>query len=125
MTTSISVGMRSLVSGLYAAGVLPAAYSHAFKAVDRAHFIPDRIWVGDDEDRDDTAVDRGIDPKAWEKVVYDATLPIVTQFDDGTVPWPEQGYRPTSSVSAPTVVAGMLRVLGVQRGGQRGGDRHR
>lgn len=116
MTTSISDGMRSLVAGLDAVGALPAAYQHAFKVVDRAQFIPDRIWIGDDEDRDDTAVDRGIDPKAWGKAVYDATLPIVTQFDDGTVTWPEQGYRPTSSASAPTVVAGMLRVLGVQRG---------
>ncbi|MGH3930027.1 MAG: methyltransferase domain-containing protein, partial [Pseudonocardiaceae bacterium] len=108
--------MRSLVAGLYAAGALPAAYRHAFQAVDRAQFIPDRIWVGGDEDRDDTAVDREIDPKAWGKAVYDATLPIVTQYDDGTVKWPEQGYRPTSSASAPTVVAGMLDVLGVQPG---------
>ncbi len=108
--------MRSLVAGLSAAGIVPAAYRHAFKAVDRAQFIPGRIWVGGSEDRDDTAVDRGIDPKAWERAVYDATLPIVTQFDDGAVTWPEQGYRPTSSASAPTVVAGMLRVLGVQPG---------
>jgi protein-L-isoaspartate O-methyltransferase len=108
--------MRFLVAGLYAAGALPPAYWHAFQAVDRAQFIPDRIWVGDDEDRDDTAVDRGSDPKAWAKAVYNASLPIVTQFDDGTVKWPEQGYRPTSSASAPTVVAGMLDVLGVQPG---------
>ena len=116
MTTSISDGTWSLVAGLYAAGALPAAYQHAFTAVDRAQFIPDRIWIGGDEDRDDTAVDRGIDPKAWGKAVYDATLPIVTQFDEGTVTWPEQGYRPTSSASAPTVVAGMLNVLDVQPG---------
>lgn len=116
MTTSISDGMQSLVAGLYAAGALPAAYQHAFTAVDRAQFIPDRIWVGGGEDRDDAAVDRGIDPKAWGKAVYDATLPIVTQFDEGRVTWPGQGYRPTSSASAPTVVAGMLRVLDVQRG---------
>lgn len=108
--------MQSLVAGLSAAGALPAAYRHAFEAVDRAQFIPDRIWVGGDEDRDDTAVDRGSDPKAWDDTVYDATLPIVTQFDEGAVTWPEQGYRPTSSASAPTVVAGMLRVLGVQSG---------
>ncbi|MGH3938244.1 MAG: methyltransferase domain-containing protein [Pseudonocardiaceae bacterium] len=116
MTTSISDGMGSLVAGLSAAGALPAAYRYAFQAVDRAQFIPDRIWVGDDDDRGDIAVDREIDPKAWEEAVYDATLPIVTQFDDGTVMWPEQGHRPTSSASAPTVVAGMLRVLGVQPG---------
>jgi protein-L-isoaspartate O-methyltransferase len=108
--------MRSLVAGLDAAGGLPAAYRHAFQAVDRAHFIPDRVWVGGDEDREDVAVDRGTDPKAWEKAVYDATLPIVTQYDDGTVTWPAQGHRPTSSASAPTVVAGMLGVLGVQPG---------
>ncbi|MGH8880205.1 MAG: methyltransferase domain-containing protein, partial [Stackebrandtia sp.] len=116
MTTSSSDGTQSPVAGLYAAGALPAAYRHAFEAVDRAQFIPDRIWVGGDEDRDDTAVDRGSDPEAWDKAVYDATLPIVTQFDEGAVKWPEHGYRPTSSASAPTVVAGMLRVLGVQPG---------
>ncbi|MGH3913955.1 MAG: protein-L-isoaspartate O-methyltransferase family protein, partial [Pseudonocardiaceae bacterium] len=74
MTTSVSAGMRSLVAGLSAAGAPLAAYRHAFTTVDRAHFIPDRIWVGGDEDRDDTAVDRGIDPQAWDKAVYDATL---------------------------------------------------
>lgn len=108
--------MQSLIAGLCAAGVLRDEYRHAFNSVDRGHFVPDRIWVGGDEDRGDTAVDRGIDPKAWDKAVYDATLPLVTQFDDGTVAWPDQGYRPTSSASAPTVVAGMLRVLGVQSG---------
>lgn len=115
MTTSTSDGIRSLVAGLYEAGALPAAYRHAFMAVDRARFIPDRIWVGGDEDRD-TAVDRRADPQAWATAVYDATLPIVTQFDDGTVQWPKQGYRPTSSASAPTVVAGMLDRLGVRPG---------
>ncbi|MGH4026731.1 MAG: methyltransferase domain-containing protein [Pseudonocardiaceae bacterium] len=108
--------MQSLVGGLSAAGVLPAVYRQAFEAVDRAQFIPDRIWVGGDEDRDDTPVDRELDPEAWDTAVYDATLPIVTQFDEGTAKWPEKGYRPTSSASAPTVVAGMLRVLGVQPG---------
>lgn len=88
---------HSASAGLDAAEALPAAYRHAFEAVDRAQFIPGRTWVGGDEDRDDTAVDRGIDPKAWDKAVYDATLPIVTQFDEGTVTWPEQGRRPTSS----------------------------
>jgi len=62
------------------------------------------------------AVDRGIDPTAWEKIVYDATMPIVTQFDDGMVTWPKQGYRPTSSASAPTVVARMLEILSPRPG---------
>ena len=116
VTTVTSDGMESLVAGLNAAGTLPAMHRHAFKAVDRAQFIPDRIWVGGDEDRDDTALDRGVDPKAWAKAVYTATAGCGTHFSAGTGRGPAGGYGPTSSASAPTVVAGMLRVLGVQPG---------
>lgn len=106
----------TLVAGLDAAGVLPAAYRSAFLAVDRGDFIPERIWHGGDEDTDDTPLDQAADPGGWAKVVYDPAAPIVTQWDDGAVAWPRQGVRPTSSASAPTVVAGMLRVLGAEPG---------
>ncbi len=68
----------------------------AFLAVDRADFVPDRVWCGGDEGSDDVAVDRGGDPDVWAKAVYDSTMPIVAQFDDGAVAWPEQGARPPS-----------------------------
>ncbi|MFE0022230.1 methyltransferase domain-containing protein [Amycolatopsis sp. NPDC059021] len=118
MTSGAGDGTRALVAGLDTAGVLPASYRPAFEAVDRADFIPARMWCGGNEttDADDLAVDRGTDPQGWTKAVYDPRMPIVTQFDDGAVTWPDVGYRPTSSASAPTVVAGMLRVLGPQPG---------
>lgn len=116
MTVTANEGTQAVVAGLDAAGVIPAAYRRAFLAVDRADFVPERIWYGGDEDTDDTPVDRATDPDGWAKAVYDAAMPIVTQWDDGTVQWPEQGIRPTSSASAPTVVAGMLRVLSPEPG---------
>ncbi|MDQ3404490.1 MAG: methyltransferase domain-containing protein [Actinomycetota bacterium] len=61
------------------------------------------------------AVDRPADPEHWLSVVYSDT-PVVTQFDDGKTVWPEVGYRPTSSGSMPSVVAGMLRALDPQPG---------
>ncbi|MPZ66235.1 MAG: protein-L-isoaspartate(D-aspartate) O-methyltransferase [Pseudonocardiaceae bacterium] len=114
--TAATEGTRTLVAGLEESGPLPAAYRSAFLAVDRADFIPDRIWYGGDEKDEDTPLDRAMDPQQWSTVVYDATMPIVTQWDDGAVMWPEQGVRPTSSASAPTVVADMLRVLGPEPG---------
>ncbi|GAA4542296.1 methyltransferase domain-containing protein [Amycolatopsis samaneae] len=117
MTTGIGEGTRALVAGLNAVGVLPTAYCAAFEAVDRAGFVPARVWCSGDTGPGYLAVDRAGDPQAWAKAVYaPARTAIVTQFDDGAVTWPEVGDRPTSSASAPTAVAGMLRVLGPEPG---------
>lgn len=108
-----------LVKALDAAGHLESERLRAaFTAVDRADFVPDRIWHGGDRDegRDDIALDRAADPAGWEESVYDPHLPIVTQWDDGAINWPETGVRPTSSCSAPSVVATMLAALDVDSG---------
>ncbi|MGH8878433.1 MAG: rRNA adenine N-6-methyltransferase family protein, partial [Stackebrandtia sp.] len=104
------------------AATIPPAYRGAFDAVDRRWFIPARMWVrellshGTDEDTDDDiAVDRDTEPELWERAVY-ADVPIVTQWDDGDTRWPDVGYLPTCSASAPSVVAAMLSTLDPQPG---------
>lgn len=117
MTTTDHGGNAALVGTLrQVVTALPESHIAAFAAVDRAAFVPDQIWVGGDARTDDEAIDRASRPEAWDKAVYDAELPIVTQFDDGQVTWPQIGHRPTCSASAPTVVAGMLRALDPQPG---------
>lgn len=104
----------SMVKSLDMSGHLPTDRLRvAFAAVDRAAFIAERVWFGGDPDegRDDAAVDRAVDPDTWVRAVYDPHMPIVTQWDDGAVVWPEVGRRPTSSCSAPTAVAHMLTAL--------------
>jgi len=96
---------------------VPAGYRDAFNAVDRAWFIPPRMWVrenfshgNDDDTDDDIAVDRDTDPELWERATY-TDVPIVTQWDDGQTVWPDIGYLPTCSASAPSVVGTMLAAL--------------
>ncbi|GAA3754531.1 methyltransferase domain-containing protein [Salinactinospora qingdaonensis] len=80
----------------------------AFAAVARHRFLPPVIR-GEGED---TWVDRGHEADAWAQLAYtDAAL--VTQVDDGAENGPG---RPTSSSSAPSVMAAMLEAAGVSRG---------
>lgn len=120
-TIASSKGVRDLVAELDLAGALPTAYAPAFLAAARERFVPVRFWyqerVVDDGTTggDDIAIDRATTPQAWNKIVY-SDRPLVIQFDDGATEWPQAGYRPTSSASMPSVVAGMLRALGPQPG---------
>ncbi len=104
------------------AATIPPDYRDAFNSVDRAWFIPARMWVRedfshgtDDDTDDDIAVDRDTDPELWVRAVY-TDVPIVTQWDDGDTLWPDIGYMPTCSASAPSVVAAMLSTLDPQPG---------
>ncbi|WP_308425122.1 methyltransferase domain-containing protein [Wenjunlia tyrosinilytica] len=54
-------------------------------------------------------------PEGWEQAAY-ANVPLVTQWDDGQHTGTEPGTVPTSSASMPSVVAAMLRDLGVSDG---------
>lgn len=115
MTASNDLMVKALqVSGHLTTDRLRAA----FAAIDRAGFIPERVWFGGDPDegRDDAAIDAAADPDDWMAAVYDPSMPIVTQWDDGAVSWPDIGDRPTSSCSAPSVVADMLTALDVTTG---------
>lgn len=81
---------------------------NAFAAVDRARFIPDRVWpvaLG-------PPLDRGTDPQAWYDLVR-SDESITTQVDDGQ---PEGIGRPTSSSSSPGVMREMLEALDVRPG---------
>lgn len=102
-------GAHGLVAELGTAGALPAELGAAFLAAAREWFVPARFWYQDTEG-DEIAVDRGAGPDQWLSIVH-SDRPLVTQFDDGRTVWPEVGYRPTSSASMPSVVAGMLRAL--------------
>lgn len=104
-----------LADGLVSADALPAEHRPAFLAAAREWFAPARFWYKEDDDTKDVAVDRADDPDRWMSIVY-SNCALVTQFDDGETVWPDIGYRPTSSASMPSVVAGMLRALDVHSG---------
>ncbi|MEU9047176.1 MULTISPECIES: protein-L-isoaspartate O-methyltransferase [unclassified Kitasatospora] len=78
----------------------------AFAALPRDRFAPDRLWRWDG--RAYVALDRGADPGGWTDELYSGIYSAaVTQLDDG---------RPSSSLSAPSVVADMLDSLQVAPG---------
>lgn len=107
-------GPEQLADELCAAGQLPAAWGPVFRAVDRAGFLPERIWVEED-DSGYQPVDRAVESLRWRRAVYSDRV-VVTQFDDGDTVWPTVGRRPTCSASMPSAVLGMLEVLDVQPG---------
>jgi protein-L-isoaspartate O-methyltransferase len=97
------------------AGKIPAAWADVIGAVDRARFIPDRIWVYDDRN-EPQPLDRDTDPQQWWQVVYSDTA-IMTQFDNGATVWPDTtGDHPTSSASQPSLMLDMLTNLDVHDG---------
>ncbi|MFI0940672.1 methyltransferase domain-containing protein [Streptomyces sp. NPDC021020] len=103
--------MRSLADS----GVLAAPWTAVFEDVDRARFLPPVMWPYDMTTRTSTAVSRADDPDAWFGFA-DADVPLTTQWDDGRHQGPAPGRVPTSSASAPTVVAAMLHALDVHDG---------
>jgi protein-L-isoaspartate(D-aspartate) O-methyltransferase len=86
----------------------------AFELVDRAAFVPARIWLDDERGRPQP-VDRVTEPERWRAAV-DADSPIVTQLDDGATVWPATSMNATSSASEPSLVRGMLRRLDARPG---------
>lgn len=102
-----------LVNALLAEGSLPEAWRGAFTAVSRPVFVPEVIWRQNSEGWVSTS--RADDPDRWAEPVY-SDEPVVTQVDDGTTPPGLIGQRPTSSNSAPSIVAMMLDLLAVADG---------
>jgi protein-L-isoaspartate(D-aspartate) O-methyltransferase len=109
---TITAGPEALATRLDTTDTVAAAV----RAVPREHFLPTRIWVQETDDGAYEPIDRALDPQRWMHDVYVADHAIVTQFDDGATPWPERGWRPSCSASQPSVVAGMLDALYVERG---------
>ncbi|MGO1050376.1 methyltransferase domain-containing protein [Crossiella sp. CA198] len=116
MNSSTGSGNPSaLAAKLRSGGDLPAERASIFETVARELFVQDRIWVQQTDDGPYQPIDRAIEPERWLAAVYSNRV-IVTQFDDGHTTWPDSGYRPTSSASMPSAVAGMLAELDVQPG---------
>jgi protein-L-isoaspartate(D-aspartate) O-methyltransferase len=108
------VSPRDLTATLSAAGALPESWAAAFSAVDRAGFIPARVWFDDERGRTQP-LDRDREPDRWRSAVY-SDEPIVTQLDDGATVWPATSNAATSSASQPRIVLSMLDALDVQHG---------
>lgn len=115
MTTTSS--WAGLVAQLTADGVLTTEWEPVFKVLPRTEFLPRLIWQHDVGTGNVEAVDRSQDPQRWHAAAESAH-PLVTQWDDGQHQGTEQGRVASSSASAPSVVAAMLRDLDV-RPGQR------
>ncbi|ARF59148.1 protein-L-isoaspartate(D-aspartate) O-methyltransferase [Streptomyces gilvosporeus] len=86
-----------------------------FQAVDRAAFLPDRMWPWDMIDKRSYDVDRPTDPEAWYAAA-DSDVPLVTQWDDGAHTGDQPGRVATSSSSAPSVVYQLLGDLDLDHG---------
>jgi protein-L-isoaspartate(D-aspartate) O-methyltransferase len=97
------------------AGQIPEGWAGVMSVVDRARFIPARIWVYD-ERNEPQPIDQDTDPQRWWQVVASDTA-IMTQFDNGATAWPDTtGDRATSSASQPSLVLSMLAALDVHDG---------
>jgi len=92
---------------------MPPGWEAAFEAVDRAWFLPDRVWAFDDDAGVYTCViDRLADPEAWHRYAQ-ANVALVTRWDDGAHTGDDPGRVATSSASMPSIVADMLHELAV------------
>jgi protein-L-isoaspartate O-methyltransferase len=103
-----------IVERLTLSGAMPPGWEKAFATVQRADFVPDRIWpfrAGTYE----RVVDRTVDPVGWQAAVDD-DIPLITQWDDGGHTGDSPGAVATSSASAPTAVARVLAALDLDDG---------
>ncbi|WP_262391283.1 methyltransferase domain-containing protein [Nocardiopsis sp. CNR-923] len=92
-------------------------WADVFRAVPREHFIPDRANVSPMTGTP-RWIDRAADPEGWRAAVYSDST-ILTQVDDGTADLTEETATtgvPSSSSTAPSVVAGFLDLLGPRPG---------
>ncbi|MGH3325775.1 MAG: methyltransferase domain-containing protein, partial [Streptomyces sp.] len=110
---------RDICGGAVAAkGAFRAAWVRdAFHAVDRAHFVPRRVWsqvAG--QDGLYPVLDRDGDPDAWYRAVWDPHRSVVTQMDGHRLPRVPARGDFTSSVSAPDIVCSKLCHLDLEPG---------
>ncbi|KOV35427.1 methyltransferase [Streptomyces sp. XY431] len=89
---------------------IPDEWVEALAAVPRHRFVPDLIWVGEDNE----PLNRADDPAGWLSAAY-ANAPVVTQVNDGAEPVDGEVW-PSSSASMPSVVVRMLQDLDVHEG---------
>ncbi|WP_030841362.1 hypothetical protein [Streptomyces hygroscopicus] len=104
-------GPSALVQQLADGEHLPADWRAPFEHVDRARFLPDRVWARVDGGY--APVDRADDPERWQRLAY-RDEPVVTQVEDP--PGAPVALTPSSSASMPSIVARMLAALQVEDG---------
>ncbi|MFE3742711.1 methyltransferase domain-containing protein [Streptomyces sp. NPDC059134] len=106
-----------LADRLVRAGYLTSTWRDAFARVDRARFLPDRVWVRIRGEDGYHPVDRAAEPARWHALAYDDQA-LVTQVEDGPAEADGDGTArvPCSSASMPRVVALMLDALDVADG---------
>ncbi|WP_156994228.1 rRNA adenine N-6-methyltransferase family protein [Pseudonocardia acaciae] len=108
---------RAMVAALLERGDLTPAWQPAFEDVARHRFIPDVVWQHDQDTpgADLLPLRRADDPGGWLAAAY-ADDAVITQVDDGKPDERGRGWLPTSSASAPTMVARMLAALDIEPG---------
>ncbi|MEU1307845.1 methyltransferase domain-containing protein [Streptomyces cinnamoneus] len=106
-------GPNRLADLLAKQGVLTEPWLRdAFAKVRRHEFLPDRVWLDDDNaDGGYAVLERAADPDRWFQAAYGDEA-VVTQLDDGG-PQRLDSYwaTPTSSASMPSTVAQMLTAI--------------
>ncbi|GAA4898885.1 methyltransferase domain-containing protein [Streptomonospora salina] len=89
-------------------------WSEESRAALREHFIPEAAWASPLDSDPGYWIDRTADPDRWRSAVYSDTT-ILTQVDDGGTALTEEtataGSTPSSSSTAPSLVAAFLRML--------------
>ncbi|WP_232788805.1 methyltransferase domain-containing protein [Streptomyces odonnellii] len=107
--TEFAERRRRLADAMEAAGSWPDRSPwtrQAVHALPRHHFAPERLWVWDGKAY--AAVDRRRHPEQWADLVYAGPHdPAITQLTAG---------RPSSSMSAPSIVVDMLDSLMLEEG---------
>ena len=108
--------MRGLLRAVGEAldGPVPREWQAAIKATPRHRFLPERIWLENDEGGYEPC-DLSTDHDRWFEAAYQDT-PIVTQINDGQASAAPADAWPSSSASAPSIVVRMLRDLDVRPG---------
>jgi protein-L-isoaspartate(D-aspartate) O-methyltransferase len=115
----VAVDFREVCAGAVAAkgGFRDPWVEKAFAAVDRAQFVPARIWSQTaGQDGLYPLLDRDQDPHEWYQAAWDPHRSAITQMDDHRVPDAPARGDFTSSVSAPDTQCEMLCQLGLRPG---------
>ncbi|MFF2077570.1 methyltransferase domain-containing protein [Kitasatospora sp. NPDC058162] len=120
MTDPVHRPEQAAVRGLLRAvgealdGPVPREWKEAVTAIPRHRFLPERIWLEDDQGGYQPCA-LSTDHHRWFEAAY-ADAPVVTQVNDGQASADPADAWPSSSASAPSIVVRMLRDLDVRPG---------
>lgn len=113
---AVRPGWEQLGRTLTRSAHMSSHWTPAWTAVDRAQFLPDRIWPHDHVTGTiRNGIDHSTDARLWHHAA-ETDCAIITQWDDGAHTGRAAGTLPTSSSSQPSLVMSMLRDLDVEQG---------